>query len=792
MDNSARRGSRSRFLRGRWAWALALAMPLLACQTTPEPAAAPEGRPSGVEPDNPPPEPVVTTALTAEVERPPQVSLYPGSGSFINRRAARGQPSGLRELNGGLELQFDGVDIRELVHVVFTELGLNYFIDHAVQGQVTVHTSGPLAPDALLPTLETLLRANGAALLEEGDLYRVVPLANAVSGNLSPRLGVSRGAGYGVRIFPLQYVAATEMENILRPFAPEGGILLVDATRNLLILAGTPQELETLAETIDIFDVNWLEGMSVGLFVLENVDAQTLATELEGVLSQGPDSAMGGLLRFVPVTRLNALIVISPQPDYLQQAAVWIERLDGAGGQRLYIYEVQNGDADYLAGVLSEVFNASGGGSSRSGGRVAPGRTPTTLTSPGTVGSNNEERESAFGLMQATASPPQAPAEPPARREGSGNQPVRLGPSGGGVASASGGGGDDFDELRIIPDVQNNSLLIWANPQTYEKILGALQSIDITPRQVLIEATIAEVTLSGALEYGLQWFFKNGLDINDLDGRAVLGFNTSTQTLDNALSPLDVNEFAYVVTNSAGFVRGLLRTLAAESKLQILSSPQVLVVDNQQAEIRVGTEQPVVSTVVDDGITTESVQFRDTGVTLRVQPKINASGLVLMDVEQEVIDVGEEDPVAGQRSFFERVITSRVVVKSGQTIVLGGLIEEEVRDTRGGVPFLYKVPVVGPLFGTTAESSSRTELLVLLTPRVLQDTEDATRITEEIRRRMNRLLPFLEDDLQNNSVNLQPLPQLEPLTPGVVDPDGPNQLSLPDPTNPAPAAGEAP
>lgn len=698
---------------------------------------------------------------------PESTTLYRGTGNFINRQAAL-QAEPVQQSDGEVTLNFEAADIREVARIIFDTLGENYIIDPQVQGQVTVQTSRPLPRPAVLPTLETLLRSNGAALVRSDGMYKVVPVSSAVAGNLSPRLNSARlGAGYSVRIFPLRYISATEMETILQPFAPEGGILLVDPVRNIIILAGTEQELANLQETIDVFDVNWLQGMSVAMYVLENVEAQTLVTELEGILGMGGDGAMSGMFRFVPVERLNAVIVITPQPEFLDQANAWIERLDGSAGERLYIYEVQNGDAEYIASVLSEIFGgtSSAPAAPSSGGSVAPGRSAGQI-STGTSSSAQYlnmangtdplallmgEGDTSSYLGQGYANYVDSiyqVQENQAAAPGA-SQPVRLGmPRPGdtvlGTSSIAGGA---TSEVRIIADVENNALLIWSNAQTYNKISRALRRLDITPRQVLVEVTIAEVTLTGALVYGLQWFFTNSV-AEDYTGTGSLNLNTDVPVsgADGVLAAVD-RTFSYVISRD-GIVRALLETLARESKVRILSSPQIMVIDNQDAEIRVGDQQPVRSstTVTTGGNTTESISFRDTGVFLQVTPQVNSSGMVSMDIVQEVVDVGNIDAATGQRSFFERSLSSKVAVQSGETIVLGGLISEERRDEQEGVPFLYKVPVIGPLFGTNSEDLNRTELLVLITPRVVQNSQEASQITRELRRRMRNLDPFVDDD----------------------------------------------
>ncbi|MCB1780198.1 MAG: type II secretion system secretin GspD [Candidatus Competibacteraceae bacterium] len=685
--------------------------------------------------------------------------IFPGTGNFINLReaskpSARAAPA-TPAPGSGVTLNFEGASIRDVVKVVFDTLKENYVIDPQVQGEVTVQTSRPLAQDQLLPTLEILLRESNAVLVREGNVYRIIPAAIALrQGNLTPRLSRGR-VGYGVRIVPLRYISAIEMQTIIAPFLPEGGILKADSTRNLLVLAGTSQELNSVQDTIETFDVNWLRGMSIGMFRLRNIDSQSVATELNQLLGEGSGTPIAGLVRLVPLSKLNSVLVISPQREYLREVAIWIERLDGIGGERLYVYPIQNSRADYVAELLNGLFNLSGGDSTR-GGELAPGLRGAQLSS-GSSGSSAElsgGKTSSLSGGTSSLSGGTSSLSGGASSSGGlsslGNLTASAGnrsgsnSSGSGIgALGSGGPSAGMEEVRIVADADNNALLIWATSQNYERIVTTLQKIDVAPRQVLIEATIAEVTLTGNLQYGLQWFFNNEVGKN-YTGTGSLGL-PADYTLTNALKSIPTGQFSYAITDSNDIVKTLLTALASDSKVKVLSSPQVMVVDNQQATIRVGTQQPVPTgtSTVNNVTTTGGVTYKDTGVFLEVLPRVNSGGIVNMEIKQEVIDVGPLVDVsqAGstaqqERAFLQRSVTSKVTVKSGQTLVLGGLIRDNRTEGQSGIPVLYKVPVIGALFGNTTEEVDRTELIVLITPRVVQSTEEIDAVTDEIKRKM--------------------------------------------------------
>ncbi len=706
--------------------------------------------------------------------------IYPGTGNFVDLKAATAPASVSQGGGGGVILNFDGADIRDVAKVIFDTLKQNFIVDPQVRGEVTVQTSRPLTRDQLLPTFETILRMNQAVMVREGNLYKILPAAGALSqAHLAPRLG-GGNLGYQVRIVPLRYVSPIEMQAIIAPFLPEGGVLKADVARNLLILAGTAQELANVQSTIDSFDVNWLKGMSIGMFRLRNMDSQAMATELSQLLGEGSGTPVAGLLRFVPLRKLNAVLVITPQVEYLKEVATWIERLDGAGGERLYVYAVQNSRADYVAELLNGLFNLGGGGTSR-GGDVAPGLRAGQLSS----GGSSSGFSGGTGLGGAGASSGSSPSGSSLSRSslsgsslsgsssgfgasgasglsGGGGANAALGnrsgsratdgAAGGGAVGTLGSGGPSagMEEVRIVADTENNSLLIWATSQNYERIISTLEKMDVPPRQVLIEATIAEVTLTGSLKYGLQWFFRNGMGSNrgeDFSGSGSLGINTDTLKLNDVLSGRTAGAFTYALTNGDDMVRALLNTLASDSKLKVLSSPHVMVLDNQQATIHVGTEQPIrgqIATATSASNLLQSYEYKPTGVSLEVLPRVNASGMVNMEINQVVTDVGSPDTsVDNQRTFLKRQVSSKVVVRSGQTLVLGGLIRDNRSDAKGGFPILYKLPVVGPLFGNTEENVNRTELIVLITPQVVQNSQEAEQVTEEIKRKMREVAPLV-------------------------------------------------
>lgn len=642
---------------------------------------------------------IVQPGKQAETATAEKARVHIGTGVLV-KPAPTAMPPGAPQ-GEDIVLNFDGADIREVVQTILVDiLKENYIIDPKVGGTVNIHTSRALNRGDLLPTLETVLRMNGAALVKEsGGLYRILPAANAAKGLLTPQLGdISKPlpSGFSVQLVPLKFVGVREMAKILEPFAPEAGAIRVDELRNMLILAGGEKELRHLMETIDIFDVDWMSGMSFGLFTLHSVDVKTLYSEIEKVLGDKSQSPLSGVVRLVPIERLNALLVVTPQPKYLEQARLWIERLDhmggSGGGTRLFVYPVQNGKAENLAALLGNIFSKQGAtGKTAPAPSLAPGLKPAEITS------------NASGSTQ-----------PP--------------PSLSGTAGDTQFSSDD-GSLRVIADKDNNALIILTTSDQYERIESALKKLDVTPRQVLIEVTIAEVTLTGDLKYGVEWYFSNG---SRQGGQLDTGGSGIA-----ALVP----GFSYTWKDSTGSIKAVLNALAADSRLNIISSPHLMVMDNQTAKIQVGDRVPAGAsqTVVGTNVVS-SIQYLDTGVQLSVTPRINAGGLVAMDIMQEVSNAtATKTSAIDSPTISKRSVHSIVAVQSGETMVLGGMITDNKSFSSGGLPVLSQIPVLGALFGSQSVTDNRTELLVMITPRVVGNAQQSREVTEEIRDRMKGL-----------------------------------------------------
>ncbi len=599
-------------------------------------------------------------------------------------------------------LNFEEAPLSEVVHSIVGDLlGLDYIVEHPVQGAVTLRTRSPIPRDELLPILESLLHNHGA-LLVRGPNNRLFISGAQNASRMAPSFQSASGTGTGYSnvIVPLQFIGAIEMAEILKPVVTDLGFVRVDSKRNLLVLAGTQMQIEGWLDIVTTFDIDQLAGTSVGVFPIARGTVEDVFTELQHILNTGEGGVTGlaSMVRVLPVERLNSILVVSPRAAYIEMVGNWVEQLDNidepASESTLHIYEVLNGNAGQMAMLLSTIFAEDGSkGSSGAGqSQVAPG-------------------------MQS-------------QRSGGGMPSTGAGQSMGGASFELG------ESVRVVSDDYNNALLVYASPYEYDKIERILKKLDVIATQVLIEASIVEVTLVDGLQYGLEWAFENGVG-NDYSGAGLLDLGSGGL---GAVVP----GFSYSVTNSAGAIKAVVNALAEKSLVNVISTPSVLVLDNHTAAIHVGDQQPIQSmvSVTDGGVSQTSINYKDTGVKLEVTPSVNDGGLVTLDVMQSVTDVGPVDAATRQRSFTERNLSSRIAVRSGDSVVLGGLIRDNNTQNKSGVPLLMDIPVLGSLFSYTIDNTVRTELLVFITPKVVETDDELRALTVEMRNRMQGITDF--------------------------------------------------
>jgi general secretion pathway protein D len=598
-------------------------------------------------------------------------------------------------------------------------MGLSYAIDPRVQGNVTIETAEGVSKRELLRLFQGALRGLGATIVGRNKSFRIVPLDEGAKSLPAFDDGETEFSNPGQRakVVPLKYVSASEIADIIAPMVPSSMLMRVDRQRNALLLSGSAQEISALRDTIAVFDVDWMKGMSFALVPLRSSQPSALVGDLEQIFNtkKGP---LRDVLRFIPNGRLKSVLVVSSRAKYIAEARDWIRKLDvlaEGNEESLHVYKVQNRTATELAKVLQNVLAAENGSVSKrqkNQQTVAPklqeaasgeSDTPYITGGPETpdsgLGSDADvQRELAENTFEAT------------------------------VETSEG-----KSRIRVVADDANNSLLIFSSRLEFDRLQSVLQQIDDQPNQVLLEAVIAEVSLDDELKFGVRWR---------------LGKDNNNGTFSDLLSGAAASSFPgfsyFLKGNDIGFT---LNALASVTDVRVLSSPSLMVLDNKTATLQVGDQVPIVSqqakgTSTADAPIVNAVELKDTGVILKVTPRVNDSGRVILDIEQEVSNVvktttsGIDSPTIRQRK-----ISTSVVLSDGEAMALGGLIQERETTGQAKVPVLGDVPILKNAFRQKTNGVSRTELIIFIRPRVVRDMDEARDITEEFRSQLEILAP---------------------------------------------------
>lgn len=672
-------------------------MALAGCTTTdaprPQPVAAP---PAWSAPAPAPrPEPEVRTAIVGGTQ--PVPTAAPPTAA---------QP--VAPQHGDVTLSFPAADVRAVARSVEVLTGRPITVDPAVEGQVSLVTPGPVARTAVLDLFEAALRAANLGLTPVGEGYVVQAISTA-----PPSVG-PQAVGYGTEVLTLQFIQADEMRKVLDGVLP-GVVTATDPKTGTVTIVGTTGQRRSARDLIQQFDVNWLRNMSFALFLPGRTDSRLIVRELDKLIN-ADNAPTRGLVRLIAMERLNGILAVTAQRDYLEDVRGWIEVLDREGESiepRIFVYRVQNGRARDLANTINKAFGRGGAIDDRVG--------DDPLSASGAAGMRSDRGE---------------PQVPPAAL---GMEGVGAGIGAGGEMGAGArGGAGGSPQVQITADEVNNAVVVYGTPRDYAKVEDALRRLDVAPYQVMIEAAITEVALTDTLRYGVQWNWLTG---------------DSNFTLSEAASGLPTRQFPGFSYFLAGNdIDVTLNALAQKTNIKVVSAPKLMVLNNQTAALQVGDQVPVsvgsAVSVQDPGAPiVNSIEYRDTGVILKVTPRVNAGGLVLLDVSQEVSDVNPRPPAAtsstnSSPTISTRRISTSIVVRDGQVIALGGLFRNSQSQGRNGVPFLSQIPVIGSLFGDHNNTENRTELIVLLKPHVIRTPDDGRAVTEELRSKIRTLEPF--------------------------------------------------
>ncbi|HEX3954163.1 MAG TPA: type II secretion system secretin GspD [Stellaceae bacterium] len=628
---------------------------------------------------------------------------------------------------GDVTLNFAGADVRDVVaEVLGHALKMNYVIDPDVTGPINFNVSRPLRRDELLPLLETVLNSRGATMVQNDGTVRVMMMRKDGKPAVAAPIvqGFGRPVGDHTEAFPLRFVGASDMQHVLEKIMPAGAVVSPDDKQHMLLVQGSPADLQLAQDTIRVFDVDQMSGMSMALVPLRNADPSAVADEVRNIFQATRKETDSDSIRLVPVKRLNAVMVISRSPRYMDEARAWLSRLDRSRNpneQRVYVYNLQYSKAvqvgqklQGLLGALDIQFHTPTQGAAGEG-LGAAGAPALAATTPGDA-LTGKPLDAKPG---APAGGPIAPIEP-----------VPPSPLAAGAVPDP----TDHPGVRIEADEAHNALLISASARDYELIRQVLQGIDVPPLQVLIEVTVAEVTLNDTLNYGVEYWINSG-KVNSL-------LTTAASAMIAPATP----GFALSWVTGNFQPRAILDALSDVTETKVISTPRLLVLSNQTARLQVGDVVPIItqsatSTVTSNPLVLNNVTYKETGVVLEVTPRVNSGGFVTMDVNQAVSDVvNTTTSTIDSPTIRQRQLNSTISVKSGQTILLGGLIQQNSSRETSGIPVLDEIPGLGTLFGNRNNSAGRTELIMLMTPHVIANEDQARDVTARVEQQFQDVL----------------------------------------------------
>jgi general secretion pathway protein D len=683
--------------------------------------------------------------------QPSVAAVYLGDTTAPVRAAT---DTGADAAGDGYDLNFENAPVTTVAKVILGDiLGTGYIIDPRVQGTITLASGRAVSKADVLFVLENALRMSNVAMVRDRNGYRLIPAADATGSGFVDTDEATR-AGYGISVVPLHYVSAQAMLKLLDGFGIKPNAVRVDNARNLVIIQGTGPERRSAVDTMLSFDGDWMRGQSVGVFPIRNSTPEPIITEIEKIMDTGEGGLSQNLIKFQPVARLNAILVVSRKPEYLKTVATWIKRLDESdtSGVNLKVYRLHYGSAKQVAGLLNEILVGRGSsGLDNAQSQVAPGAGLSIASSGGPLAALSAQPPTALGQAGAGG----AGATTAARPAGAGGAAGTAGndqsaAGSGGAFGAAGNGQSAQANIRITPDIVNNSILVYASQETQHIVEQTLRQIDRPLMQVAIDATVAEVTLNDTLSYGVQYYLAGTqLGGSNTPSSTITGTGTATTTNTGSLfSTAGSSALLSAVAPGLNLVLGpanmpnlILSALHNVTDVKVLSNPSLVVLDNQTATLQVGDQVPIstgTATVLTANNTVVStIDYRNTGVILRVVPRVSAGGNVIIDIEQESSSVAPGSSSSLTPTISDRRVKSSVSVASGQTVLLAGLISDETDRTRQGIPVLDKIPGIGDLFSQQSGTKVRTELIIFIRPTIIRDAVDAHMVAEELRSKLN-------------------------------------------------------
>ncbi len=612
-----------------------------------------------------------------------------------------------------VSFHFDSADLLDVVRLFMGFLGRDYILHPDVGGKVTMEFDDSLDDDGLIDLLQGVLRTQGAALLDKGPILEILPLSSVPLAINGGGLDISGGKkplqGQSIKAFRLRFISANELAKIIKPFLSKGAMLSVHERSGIFLVSDYPHTLAKISRLVELFDVSTFAGLKLKVYQLQHVEAETIVDELDKLaksvgLAADKHVNPNNTISFLPFQRLNLLLALTRNAKLLNFADLWVGELDrelalpikAEKREGVFVYYVQNGVAANIVDVLKGLF---GNGKTTDKNKVK-NKDKNTRNKKTTRLTSGLEKEIKKKL-------------PPEAVSGTLEGPVSF-----------------------VVDETTNAILVRSLGSDYRKIMPIIQKLDLFPRQVLIEATIAEVLLDESNKLGVEWrYISHGLFGTGADG--TLSLDSGLGVINGTGESVIGSGFSYLIQNTGRFT-AMIKALAEKNRVNVLSSPHVLASDNQPARIDIGEEVPIVTSEyrTNDASSTattvdKTIQYRDTGIILEVTPHINENGMVRMDLRQEVSSLSDKT-VEGVNSpiFRKRVATTTLSVKDRQTIVIGGLIRQTNTKSNSGIPGLSRIPGLKYLFGYEGKEYQSAELMIFITPHVISSEHDNTLISK--------------------------------------------------------------
>jgi general secretion pathway protein D len=644
--------------------------------------------------------------ITQEIQSDEGENALPDSNATVVKSPFSGAKAGERRQ---MDITLDNMDIYPVLDQVLGRiLELNYVVDPAIKGTISLNIKGRYTKSEFLDLFNSILQMHGLAITRGAQgLYKVVRKASSAAvGSEVVNIGerVSH-PGDVISVFQLRYLSAAHVIANLRNFISPGAVIVAEPNSNAVLLVDTAENVAKLSKILALMDTDLFKDIHWRFYTLEHTDVDDLSKDLDKIFKTNglyirPGIDPGGL-QIMPLKTINSLLVVTKWEEVLDVVGHWVTQLDqeiSQKGTQVYVYFVQNGKAADIADLLRQLYG----------------------------GKPSEDKGKKEVLVEREKEPAKEQA----------------------VAQAH--TGELAGEVEIIADEVNNAILIKATQRDYTILSGVLKEIDVVPRQVLIDVLIVDVSLKNDLEYGVQWFLKaRGIDTGGGGMTADIGLNKPDFGLEEGgMLSSKLGGFSAALF-SAGDLRALINLLATETEANIVSAPNILAIDNQESTIEVVEDQPTVSssqTSSEYASVTQTIQYRSVGVILKVKPLINESGLVSMEVEQEVSNYLGTSEVEGISSpiFQTRKATTNLVVHDGHTIIIAGLMQTKREKNHSGIPILKDLPILGYLFGSWGFKNNKTELLIAITPHVIHTKEQADALTREFSQKVKSIKEIFE------------------------------------------------